>query len=423
MNEWKGGEPRNAMPPRSAHAKEQVMSKIKPPAHTNAATKPAQVGSPALEAAPATASSTAMEHQKRLLEIQKLELEAQKIRQETQNLTESRKWYWSSVRSIKLTEWLTAGAALGLVLAGWYTGLFNAVRERIEIEKVKLGIEKLRLEEEKTRLVGEVRTKEDELAQANKRYEPVAQEEAALQELRSAQQAGLSVSFSTLPDYSGLKVSITHNRPNWGFLPDPQRQAGVGKAIAAVNRLRSVKGIRIQELLLSPDEVALITARDDVESLVIEHANIDQSALGGVRVPKSLKRLGLGYNRIVSFDGVPTMDSVTALDLSRNPLGREGLERIATVFPKLWSLNLSNSNAPESAVPHIEKLRELSSLNICGTRIGSDGIKKLSEMPNLSSLSFKQDQLTPEAAAVIRKLKPNLLTADPPPVFRFHDEW
>ncbi len=87
------------------------------------------------------------------LECSKLELEREKIGKEIRNLNESRSWWWSSVRGVKLTEWCTAVAILGGVFAGYWTGWFNSIRERLATEENKLAVQKIHLEEEKQKLV------------------------------------------------------------------------------------------------------------------------------------------------------------------------------------------------------------------------------------------------------------------------------
>jgi hypothetical protein len=147
-----------------------------------------------------------LESRKKLAEIAKLKAEATKLGNE-------QRWLWTFVRAVKLTEWVTAISAILLVYGGWYSGLFNAMRERLETDKNRLAVEKIDLEQKREKLGTEVAAKERELADIKARLAPFERQQRAIQGIHSLgnESKAMWAEFKTDARLDEISVSL-HRR-------------------------------------------------------------------------------------------------------------------------------------------------------------------------------------------------------------------
>jgi hypothetical protein len=251
--------------------------------------------------APTTSSSphqepsvTHEESKGRDLEIRKSELEIEKLEQEIEIARQGHVWWRRTFRDVKMSEWLTAGAAIIALLAAFWTGLFNAIRERLSAQADRLAIEKIHLEDQKEKLGAEIASKDVEIANKNReladlktRLQPFEQESAALSLLRDMHGKNLIISLSYPPSFEGVRVSIKHDLINWDGKPKSIKSEAVPRALEAANRIRLLNGIRLRELVLTPEDVALASSRQPLHWLALEYAQLDRLSLAQLNTPKS----------------------------------------------------------------------------------------------------------------------------------------
>lgn len=378
---------------------------------TQAVSPPIPPASPVSPPPPYSPASTPsvpspLDEQKKALEIAKLE-------EELANLRKSRNWFWTSVRGVKLSEWITASAAvIALGVAVW-TGLFNAIREKLSSQADRLAVEKIDLEQRKEKLASEIADKEKELAGVKSRLTPFEQEESALRELRGLKKEGLKIDFTVTAEMEGMRISIMHNDISWMLgladesvsieKPTTRRRSSVGKGISAVNKLRSVKGLRLIELELNRDDVAAATERDDLEVLLLEFARLDRATLARIRSPRNLTSLSLRGNAIIDLAGLPSLETVQFLDLSDNPLGDEALAAIPSVFPKVKTLMLNGTGITAGAIGHLKKIPGLTHLSVQRTELKGTALEKLVEVPMLNSVAVSKGQIPPETKTKLQE--------------------
>jgi hypothetical protein len=119
------------------------------------------------------------------LEVEKARLEVEKLKEEVETAREGRSWWRRSIRDVKLSEWVTAIAAVVALGAAFWTGWFSATRERNAAQGDRLEVERIHLENRKEKLVADVAAKEKDLAEVRARLLPFEEEQAALRELRN----------------------------------------------------------------------------------------------------------------------------------------------------------------------------------------------------------------------------------------------
>lgn len=368
----------------------QNRSKSSPKTPTQSTPPPASSAPPS---PPLLVSSLALDERRNQLEIEKLE-------HEVATAKAARTWWRKNIRDVKLSEWITTAAAIIAISAAFWTGLFNTIRERLSAQADRLAIEKIDLEQKKEKLGIEIATKEKQLTETMARLQPFEQEELALSELRSMMNEGMTVGLSSPPSFDSVRVSLKHSMLDWypgnDVQPKTIRVPTLSKALAAANKLRSLDGISVRELVMNSDDVATATRRDGLQGLAFEYAQLDRLAITGMRTPKGLLYLSLRGNVLTVIGELSPNASVEFFDLSDNPIGDEALEAIPRLFPALNTLRLDGTKVTAGALEHLKKIPFLTSLYIRRTVISGKDIEKLFELPRLNSLFLGKGQADPE---------------------------
>lgn len=153
------------------------------------------------------------------LENRKKQLEIEKLEEEVKTSREGREWWRKSIREVKLSEWVTAIAAIVALAVAFWTGLFNSTREKLSAQADRLAIEQIELLQKKEKLGDDVAVKEKELTAIKERLLPYEQESDAIRQLRELKSKFLRVSFAITPDYDGHRVTIDglDEKLDWSF--------------------------------------------------------------------------------------------------------------------------------------------------------------------------------------------------------------
>jgi hypothetical protein len=142
----------------------------------------------------------------------KLQLEIQKLQEEINGIRYDRRWFTATMRNVKVTEWVTAAVACTALVMAFWTGIFDATRQRLEAQQERLAVEKIHLQQLKAKLTEEVAGKTRDLETLTRRLQPFEREQVAIEKLRKLQEADLLVQLDADYGFDGIKVSMTH----WG---------------------------------------------------------------------------------------------------------------------------------------------------------------------------------------------------------------
>lgn len=359
----------------------------------------------------ATASPPALETRDDL-DQQKSRLEIEKIKEEVLEIQNSRRWWPSVVTKAKATEWVTAVATIAALLLGWQTGLFDAVRHNLSAQQERLKIETIHLEHQREKLTGEVTAKQQEIETLKRRLLPFEQEESAFKELRTFDKKLLQVRFGASADFDGIRVSVSSldKKPDWNILgfPETRTSPHLLDALKLIGRARVLNGLKISELQTMPEEIALASRHEELESLVIEYAGLNTGTLRSLKRLPKCSLLVLRGNEIKSLHELLVYPSVTTLDVSGNPLGDDAVASLVTSFPNLERLNLAHTHVSDAGAARLVQLRALSTINLSGTRVTGSGALTLLSCPNLAVIDIDKDVVNDQQRAVMKKSRPNL---------------
>ena len=93
------------------------------------------------------------------------------------------------------------------------------------------------------------------------------------------------------------------------------------------------------------------------------------------------------------------LGNLETLDLSDSSINNDDLEWISSHFPRLVSLDLSNTKITDAGLAHLVSLKKLASLNLWIPRITSAGLPHLGKIQSLTSLGLGDTQITDESLA------------------------
>jgi hypothetical protein len=346
------------------------------------------------------------------LDVRKKHAEIAKIEAEVAKLANEQRWFWSAVKGVKLTEWVTATAAVAIVVTGWFSGFFNATRERLETDKNRLGMEKIELERQKEKIGHEIAARERELADVRTRLLPFEQEAAAIQSLRDLKNKLIEVRFSVTPAFDGYKVRIEGRDPklDWDAPRVARLNPHVSSALEAVNRLRSLKGLLVDGLRMKSADLQVAGQHSELEDVRLINCSLEAADLAGLKTLSKVRALRLEWNELQTFDGCGPFPSVTSLDVSGNPLGDRGLESLRSAFPNVAYLSITGTRVTDVGMAHLAKLPSLRTLDLESTAVTGQGLLKLFESPTLTSVAIGKDRVSDEVAASIRRKRPNETT-------------
>lgn len=387
------------------------------------------VGDPAEQQLVSTSGSPVLAE----LEETKAKLEIEKLKQDVDAAREGRVWWRRSIRDVKISEWITAAAAIVALIAAFWTGLFNTIRERLSAQADLLEIKKIQLEQKRERLDGEIVTRERELAEIKARLLPLEGEEDAIKELRGMKKKNISVHFEVPPEFDSVYVKIrgtedefggtrllnkgTVQEPAWDAVYQTFDNPHLTQALKAANKIRSLKRLELSELRLSAEDIGLLTLRPEIETVAVTHAEVDREFLAQLKVQKGLWRLDFSANNISSFDKIGPFESVGALVLRDNPIGDIGTPSMLAAFPKLKILILAGTKITDASMPQIAKLDELWHLDVSRTSVTSDGLAALLNVPSFNGgLRVDGHQITEKLAKQFREKNPHsfsLIIRDP----------
>jgi len=350
--------------------------------------------------------------QRQELELKKLRAEIQKLEQETTNLKNANNWWYTSFRNVPFPSWLNVAIAIGLGIAGFYTGIFNTLRDRNEAQGERLKAERFDLEHRKDALSAEIASKEKELEAVAKRVQPLEQEANAIEELRELASKGLFAHFAVGEDFDGVDVSLI--RGGWTTVSQdgellkapPAAHPNLPQALAALHRIRVLKGVGLYGFSLENPQIFDILSRSELEIARFRSGGLTSNVLDLMRLPMNLRKLSLQDNRIETIAGLNFTESVTHLTLQGNPIGDDGLSPIASIFPNIESLNLSNTRISDEGLFHITKLQGLFQIDIRETNVTERGIPELLKCPRLHVLVANSEVLTDDLRSSLRKASP-----------------
>ena len=337
----------------------------------------------------AAAQSPSLADQKTHLEIQKLEYERS----------------WRFFLREKLPAFLSPLVGLLTLLALYSTGLLDAARQHLAAQGERLTLEKLHLEQHKEKLIAEVNAKTKELEEVKKKLLPFEREEVAINELKNLQNKNLLVKFRSSGQLEGLKVTFQgiDEQLDWSMISKPRRNPNLAAALKKANNLRALKALRTVELSMTPEELALASQHDALETLVINYADLDSESLGHLVPRQGLTSLSVKANSITSLEKLPMLDALTFLDASSNPINDEGMKALAVKFPKLEHLDLSFTDVSDEGVQYLAKLPNLTFLCLENTRVIGTGLVKLLDSPKPLSVRVRKAQMTDQLKALLNQ--------------------
>ena len=346
------------------------------------------------------------------LDERKKELEIAKLEQEVAAAAAGRSWWRKSFRETKVTDWLAVAVGVTALFAAWFTGFFNATKERLEVEKIHLEQRKEKLTVEVAAKEQEITSKERELNDVKKRLEPIESEDVAIQELRSLGTKQLAVRFAIPDNFQGVQVTIRGTDESgtraygwreasgafvWGP-PICRTNEHLTSALKAANRLRSLKSLTLKELRVTASELVIAGQHPDLVSLAINDSEMDESTVAALRPGKNLQRLDLSSNRIRSFAGVPSSSSISYLVLRDNPIGDDGLQSLLKAFPNLKGLMLSGTTITDEGMKALSKVEEFWHIDITDTKVTDAGVQELLKCKKVHNLRVNRSQITLKTA-------------------------
>jgi Leucine-rich repeat (LRR) protein len=345
-------------------------------------------------------------------------LELEKLRTEISDLKRSQSWVVRAVYNVKLNEWLVAAAAIAAFIAALHTGIFDATRQTLTAQQERLSIEKLHLEQKKDHLAREVRGLENEVDTLKKKLGPFELERAAIEGLRSLEKANLKVRFAIDPDYDGLRVAIKAGTTRIGFESGPRPTANVNlrDAIRLINSLRSVKGLRFDYLILTPEEFELACQHKALEHLKFHDCNLSETTLSRLPSLPHLKSLDISFNSVSTLSGLGPFPSIKSLNLQGNPIDDRSLASLTTVFPSVMSLFLNGTQVTDEGMASLTKLTDLAHVQLDNTKVTGRGVLKLIENQRVLGVEIDKSAVSDEDRALIKKKRPNdfsLIDLDP----------
>ena len=104
-----------------------------------------------------------------------------------------------------------------------------------------------------------------------------------------------------------------------------------------------------------------------------------------------------------------TLEKLHALDVSGSSITANGVKRLAA-FHELRRLSLWNAKGiDDAAAMPLEKLTNLTSLDLSNTAVGNETLRRLAKLPNLRRLYVSETNVTADAAAAFRAAHPRIL--------------
>jgi len=128
-----------------------------------------------------------------------------------------------------------------------------------------------------------------------------------------------------------------------------------------------------------------------------------------------LASLCVAYNKIrddgiIAIATASSLQQLTSLDIAGNYIASEGIQAIASSLHQLTNLNIAYSNlSAKEAIVIASCLHQLKSLEIHGNHIGNDGVEAIAHnMPQLTSLIVCHNYITFEGVSAIARSMPQL---------------
>jgi hypothetical protein len=372
---------------------------------TPAATAP--VLDTSLESSPGAPSTEAA-----ALEVAKMRIEIEKLNEEVATAREGRTWWRRSIRDVKLSEWLTAAAAIIALVAAFWTGLFNSIRERLSAQADRLAMEQIDLEHKKDGLRVEIAAKEQELAVVKGRLAPFEEEAGAIKELRRYNTKLLHVTFSITPDSEAYRITISgmDEKLDWSLVTKSRANPYLPDALREVNRVRSLKGLRVRGLRMSHETIALASQHTELEVLDIREGSLDHKTLADLKPLPKLKNLNVELSNIASFEGSGLFPSVERAHLGWNPLDDSAIPSLMAAFPNVVSLDLRGTKVTNEGMKKLVHLERLLSIDLENTVVTGAGLLELAQNPKLLSVTIDETSITEQDRRLLKSRRPNDLS-------------
>lgn len=293
-------------------------------------------------------------------------------------------WWRKSILEVKLSEWITASAAVVALVTVYATGFFNATRERQTAQGERLSIEKLNLEQQRKRLDEEISSKESQLDEIRTKLSPYRLEESAITGLKSLKSKLIDVRFSISAENDGYLVEITgldekrdlklidFNLLNRSAVS--RVNPHVSEAIRFTSQLRSLKGVCIDGVQIDQNDIQILMTHPEIERIILENNAAGHEILKTLRKLPKLKYLRIQNNPVTSINECGSLPQIEHLHFSNTDITDDGLANIAYAFPNLTSLHLGNLRITDKGLKHIGALPNLLNMTMLGTEVTTDGL-------------------------------------------------
>lgn len=305
------------------------------------------------------------------------DLESRKLNQEIDKLK-----YDNSFWGRHTGHLLAAVGALTTLGIAMYTGVFEATRKLNDAQSERLRIEKIKLTEEGNELRRKHIDLNDKIEVLQSKLASYELEEEAIAKLRAIKNVAVTLNASLF--LQEITVSITPNIPSLFSHQTDQKNAvyktELTDAVAESCKMRHFTGIRVFELFLQDNDLALINKHPKLNKVLLSGTGLSSESLRLIGSKDSLRVLALPFNKIETLSHANKLYRLESLNVSSNPLTDEGIIQLGEKFPNLSSLDLSSTLITDKGIDSVTGVQSLTLINV---NITLSAINKLTQSPKV----------------------------------------
>ena len=355
--------------------------------------------------------------QKDKLELEKLQLEVAQLRRPTRSAL----WCitWKDIVTVLV-------AIIGIFLVYW-NGLFDgqqkylqAGNERLHTEKIQLEMGNKELEQTRSRIQQENKHLEKELEITKVKLGDHEKELAAIWKLNKGfVDAHMIIEVKLHCNDERIAYVIEISPFNWGsneYLGngEPVREIRpcINEIIKTVADIRNLQSLRIQNIELSKEDIALI-AKLNVDGLHLDNCNLTDEMVEPIGNMGKLISLKLSGNKGIQHPRIfQRLHHLDFLNVAETSFDDEGMAFLRHLSKTLMYLFLDSTDISDSGLLHLKdftKLRYLS-LNYNSGITSGTALVNLIEIADLGNLSFEhcgmEEKVFNDLVALLEKKSP-----------------
>jgi hypothetical protein len=169
---------------------------------------------------------------------------------------------------------------------------------------------------------------------------------------------------------------------------------------AQLEKLTALETLALPNHRFSDDDLSHLAGMTKLKQLALIGPQITDKGLAHLTEMRQLERLQLINTKITTLEPIRGLVQLTWLDISRSPIGDEGLSPLRGFTGLQW-LQLGGIQITDAGIAHFSTLSDLRTLSLNGTRIGDAGVRLLLDLPRIMSLNLYDTRVTDAGLAAL----------------------